>query len=409
MRTIPLTFAATRQHSGLAARCASGVAEHWPRNDEHARVRLIATDLLRPLLAGSDATVPDVALDHPIVVFVDDQMPIHEIAQLADALSQRQTPAIFLFRDPIAARSLLSDSTAITDSWTIDPKIFAPMLYALAHRQSAVREMGAELRLTQHALSGLTAEMERLHNELELAAMVQREFIPRASPTFPGIDIGIIFRPVGFVSGDIYDIQRLEDQRIAFFLADAVGHGVPAALLTMAITRALQPKSNGTFDPSAALKQLNIELARHPNGTHRFATAICGTLNLETNELSIAGAGHPYPLLTSSRGVRLLETDGPMLGVFEDADFPSITTRLASDETFVIHSDGLEASLEAHEMSVPQVTQVFAEDAEVSMSESLSRLQSMLDGGIGSLHQQDDVTVLAMRLAELVAPLRIAA
>jgi sigma-B regulation protein RsbU (phosphoserine phosphatase) len=201
----------------------------------------------------------------------------------------------------------------------------------------------------------------------------------------------------------------MNDTLVAFFLADAVGHGVPAALLTMAITRSLQPRNFDHFDPCTALKKLNDELSRHPSGTHRFATAICGTLDLATSKLTIAGAGHPYPLLIEPSGVRLLETEGPMLGVFEDAEFTEVSVTLTPEQTLLIHSDGLEASLEAHQMNVPTLARAFAEDPDVSVHRCMEQLETLLDGGVGSLHQQDDVTLLALRRAPIAAPLKLVA
>ena len=60
-------------------------------------------------------------------------------------------------------------------------------------------------------------------------------------------------------------------------------------------------------------------------------------------------------------------------------------------------------------MSVPHLAKVLAEEHDTAVSHSMTRLETMLDGGVGSLHQQDDVTVLALRLAEIAAPMRIAA
>jgi sigma-B regulation protein RsbU (phosphoserine phosphatase) len=53
------------------------------------------------------------------------------------------------------------------------------------------------------------------------------------------MDFGVLYRPAGYVSGDIYNVAKARRPHTGFFIADAVGHGVPAALLTMIISRSL--------------------------------------------------------------------------------------------------------------------------------------------------------------------------
>ena len=79
--------------------------------------------------------------------------------------------------------------------------------------------------------------MTRLDEELRLAAKLQQDFLPKQLPQVGPIHFHSLFRPAGYVSGDLYDVMRLDEKRVGFFPVDAVGHGMPAALLTMFIKR----------------------------------------------------------------------------------------------------------------------------------------------------------------------------
>ena len=79
----------------------------------------------------------------------------------------------------------------------------------------------------------LPAPFDKLDEELRLAARIQCEFLPQEFPTMAGVGFDVLYRPAGYVSGDTYDVQQIDDRLVAFYVADAVGHGVPAALLTM--------------------------------------------------------------------------------------------------------------------------------------------------------------------------------
>src|SRR5947207_11229487 len=84
--------------------------------------------------------------------------------------------------------------------------------------------------------------MHRLDEELRLAARVQQDFLPKSLPSVGDVRFQYLFRPAGHVSGDLYDVMRLDETHVGFYMADAVGHGMPAALLTMFLKQALTTK-----------------------------------------------------------------------------------------------------------------------------------------------------------------------
>ncbi len=98
-----------------------------------------------------------------------------------------------------------------------------------------VEELRAELNLLRRRDETLNFYLHRLDEELRLAARLQQDFLPRELPQLGPVHFHTLFRPAGYVSGDLYDVVRLDQRRVGFYLADAVGHGMPAALLTMFI------------------------------------------------------------------------------------------------------------------------------------------------------------------------------
>jgi sigma-B regulation protein RsbU (phosphoserine phosphatase) len=69
---------------------------------------------------------------------------------------------------------------------------------------------------------------------------MQQQFVQRGVPYIPGVNVGVVYRPATYVSGDLFDVEApRRAPRVSVFLADAVGHGVPAAMLTLFISRAL--------------------------------------------------------------------------------------------------------------------------------------------------------------------------
>ncbi|MBU6414252.1 MAG: SpoIIE family protein phosphatase [Planctomycetes bacterium] len=401
MRTVAVTFVAPTHLAGAAARLGSQLLEHWPRPGESPRCRIITREELTP------------DLDSVWICLCDEHAPITDIAQLSTLFAETHSAALMLSPRAEALARELGECGVLIESITTAPSTLASIVCTLAQRQATIRHMAMDLKLATATTRALTRELDHFQQEMELAAVVQREFIPRVAPEIPGLEIAIAFRPCAYVSGDIFDLVPQPDGTLAFFLADAVGHGVPAALLTMAITRAMAASARaGHTDPSQMLARLNEELVRHPGYSHKYATAVCGVIDPKARRVTLAGAGHPYPLRITSRSGQILlgETPGPMLGVFDEADFSSVTFEFLPGQTLLIHSDGLEAAAEPLKLSIEDLMREHLATAGKSdLSAAVHELEAHLHQGDGSLHQPDDVTVIAIRAVAMADELRIAA
>ena len=156
-------------------------------------------------------------------------------------------------------------------------------------------------------------------------------------------------------------MARLDERRIGFYVADAVGHGMPAALLTMFIKHALVTKEvrpaagegattvSGDapryqlLDPGESLRRLNTNLVDQELSQATFATALYGVLDPDTLEMRFAKAGHPSPLLLRADGTHeWLDVDGPLLGIFPEEIFPTRTVQLRPGDRVILYTDGIE-------------------------------------------------------------------
>ena len=181
--------------------------------------------------------------------------------------------------------------------------------------------------------------------QLELAGQVQRNFLPSHLPHTDRIRWATMFRPAQWVSGDIYDIARLDEKHIGFYLADAVGHSMPAALLTIFLKQATVMRQTfghdyRIFEPVEVVSELNRRMAQQEFSGCLFATCCYGLLNIESYELRLARAGHPYPVLIRDGQLTCLQSRGGLLGVFGEAKFEQVTISLQPGDKLFIHSDG---------------------------------------------------------------------
>jgi len=191
--------------------------------------------------------------------------------------------------------------------------------------------------------------VDNLAEQLRLAGLVQKDFLPSKLPNSDKLKWATIFLPAEWVSGDIYDIVRLDEEHIGFYLADVVGHGMPAALLTIFLKQALvmrQTIENNyrIFSPSEVITNLNVRMAAQKLSGYQFATCCYCLLNTNTLEMTYARAGHPYPILIrSGQPPEQLEIRGSLLGVFEQAEFPQQKIQLQPGDKLLIYSDGADS------------------------------------------------------------------
>ena len=365
-----------------------------------------------------------------VVVLITDDDDDADLYHLADALHRSTMPAVLVARGSMLAsiRSAFADEigAAVLDR-ECGPAVLARVIRSLLERQPLIDTLSREVRLAQLSQRSIAGELDKLHKELHEAAHMQRQFVQKAVPYVPGLNIGAVYRPATYVSGDLFDVERLGDHHVSVFLADAVGHGVPAAMLTLFISRAL-PKMDGVggsariVPPGEALARLNREFCGRPSPGGRFATAMYAVIDTRTMEVEIAGAGHPAAIValvetdseapdfsagvSEATPIGRIESEGALLGVFPDAEFDSTRVSLAEGRGLVMFTDGFEtafpnADARAKDLKMPTDGYIahlagLARHAGTSrgLADALSAFERELDGQIGSLHRPDDVTAL---------------
>lgn len=428
-----ITLAASDGNSALQ-RWGAPLVECWPRYGRKPGLKAITLEHLATRMATSEGA-HELAADGPLLIVLGPETTGSLLYQLVDRIQQELVPAVLLLPNVDEGARRLQSGGLIVETWAADGPFLAPVLFALAERQSAVRSLERDLSIASRYQGGVRGEIDRIHDELNLAAAVQQELLPRGMPTMNGLDFGVLFRPAGYVSGDIYDVMQLDDRHVGFFIADAVGHGVPAALMTMVISRSLRmsrasERGREIVLPGEAMTRLNEELCRPAGGPQgrrdnpRFSTAVYGIIDTLTRKVTLAGAGHPPPLRIRGRVMTRVETDGPLLGVFPGEQYTDTTFTMADDETLLLYSDGFETAF-GPAKDAPSDAKHSRRSSDRYLSEIVSlkwpgvggqsaadalvELADRLDEQDGSLHQIDDVTAVAICAKGHVADQREAA
>lgn len=277
--------------------------------------------------------------------------------------------------------------------------------------QPAIKCLREDVAATRSFGAGIAQSLGQLDEEMRLAARLQQDFLPRSLPQIGPARFATLFRPASWVSGDIYDVFRLDETHLGFYVADVVGHGMPAALLTMFIKKALQTKritgkKYQIIPPDEALALLNADICQQNFTSCQFCTAFYAVLDTQTLTLSYARGGHPAPLLLSSdQSTRRLEADGPLLGVFPDEAYQLEHISLRPGDRVIVFSDGAEEVFSQGPAGAdcPALNAQVQKLRKLPPEEMMLRLTAAIEERCVADGRRDDVTILVMDVLAAVA------
>lgn len=248
------------------------------------------------------------------------------------------------------------------------------------------------------SLAEKTSREEKMKAELELAARIQSESLPRGGLRAGSAVLTSFLKPAREVGGDLYDYFMLDEKRMFFCLADVSGKGVPASLFMMRAKELIRTHVMTDKTLGELAFKLNNELCAG-NEESIFITAFFGVLDTESGRLSCLRAGHEQPmLLHGGEVVPVGEESNSVLGVFEDADYLAEELVLAPGDTLLMFTDGLNEGINPAEEAfgyerIAEVLRRCGDDPTAALYEAL------LDF-CGSAEQFDDVTMLALSFGE---------
>ncbi len=190
-------------------------------------------------------------------------------------------------------------------------------------------------------LHKLALEKERLEREMELAAEIQKQILPKAMPEIPGFEVTGWNRPARQVGGDYFDLPHLRNGDWGLVVGDVTGKGMPAALLVSTLHSALRL----LLDRMDLGLELIDRLNRHiyeSSSDNKFITMLLATINCSTNQLVYLNAGHNPGLLVRSDGrVEHLSSAGLPLGLLLQGKYATASIELAPGDLVCLYSDGI--------------------------------------------------------------------
>lgn len=279
---------------------------------------------------------------HPELILTDYEMPELDGAGLCKAVKADKvirTIPILMLTTLSEIDSKVAGLEAGADDYILKPKSpddFREMFKRIeAHLRVADlrNELAEQNRLLQAAHKKLTFE-------LDLARKVQLAMMPRPPKPRGVLRLAVRYTPANQLGGDVYDIYRLDNNRLGILVADVSGHGVNSAMLSGMVKALAAPLSIAVLEPGELLAGLDVSTEQYfPEGY--FCTGFYLIADEETGLLRYAGVGHPPGIIVGPRGSRTLPSNPGMLGIGMVDGTAGASDRLEPGESLVIYTDGL--------------------------------------------------------------------
>jgi serine phosphatase RsbU (regulator of sigma subunit) len=257
----------------------------------------------------------------------------------------------------------------------------------------------AAIRIENARLTEVEHHERLMAREMEQAAEIQKNLLPRFIPQQPGLELAAFSEPCLSVGGDYYDFGE-RGGKLMLLVGDVAGKGLPAALLMASLQARIQVLVEEEIDLAALVTRLNRIVASNCPG-NRFITLFMCEVDLASGELAYVNAGHNPPLLVRVNGaVERLEGGGMVLGIFGRASYALQTAHMEEGDLLVIFSDGVtEAQDPATEEDFGDVRLLaaLAPVGERSPAEMIEQTKNAVACFAGSVAAGDDFTLVVAK------------
>lgn len=256
------------------------------------------------------------------------------------------------------------------------------------------------LSLQRLALSQKDAVRTHWDRDLRTAREIQRNFLPVLPPAVNGFAVAALYEPAHEVGGDLYDVVPCGQDAVLGIIGDVSGKGVSAALVMSRVSSEFRRLALAGPSPGVLLEQLNRQVWKQwPDDT--FVTAACVRLDAGRRRLTVANAGHVYPLVRRTTGevVPVGRTAATPIGMIGDEHYQDEEHGLSPGDTVCLMTDGVVEALDADgaERKIWKLCTLLAHAGPEPAQQIDALMAEVHRGRDRPTRRADDVTILCLR------------
>jgi sigma-B regulation protein RsbU (phosphoserine phosphatase) len=243
-------------------------------------------------------------------------------------------------------------------------------------------------------------QRDELLRDVELAAQVQRMFLPPHPPSIAGLEIAGMMQPAKAVGGDYYDYIPIDEGSIELVVADVTGKGVPAALLMSVTAAAVQAQAGENRDMLEIVHRLNTAIHSVSDDVY-YVTLVLADIDVRDHSVRYVNCGHNPALLFHSLTQRIISmnSSGPPVGIFENEVCEVSQAKMSAGDFLVLYTDGLTdaESVSGEPFGLDRLSDLIRQNSSLSAEKLMQHIFENAAKFCQKVGFNDDVTIVVAK------------
>lgn len=249
-----------------------------------------------------------------------------------------------------ACKRCITEATVSTGEIVEKEEIIGDRIFSV--KSSPVKDLNGNIYAAVEVFRDVTKERklekeiikknEKMSKDLSFARTIQKKILPKQGRLGP-LNIDYLYFPSEMLSGDIFDINKINEDLIGVYISDVVGHGITASIMTMFIRQAMKSIKYDYFDPSEAISELHQRFLDLNLDSDEYFSIFYGIYDKRDNTFRYVNGGHNcIPLHINSNGIEFLEAKGyPITCLFDTIKYEEKCVKLEKGDKILFYTDGV--------------------------------------------------------------------
>ncbi|SCG84246.1 Phosphoserine phosphatase rsbP [Proteiniborus sp. DW1] len=249
-----------------------------------------------------------------------------------------------------ACKRCITEATVNTGEIVEKEEVIGNRIFSV--KSSPVKDLNGNIYAAVEVFRDVTKERklekelikknEKMSKDLSFARTIQKKILPKQGKLGP-LNIDYLYFPSEMLSGDIFDINKINEDLIGIYISDVVGHGITASIMTMFIRQAMKSIKYDYLDPSEAISELHQRFLDLNLDTEEYFSIFYGIFDKRDNTFKYVNGGHNcIPLHINSNGIEFLEAKGyPITCLFDTIKYEEKSIKLKKGDKILFYTDGV--------------------------------------------------------------------
>lgn len=184
---------------------------------------------------------------------------------------------------------------------------------------------------------------KKMSDDIKFARSMQMRMLPPKG-MYNGLSIDYLYEPSESLSGDFFDVFKIDEENTGVYICDVVGHGVSASLLTVFVRQSLRTIAKGNMNLNKIMKELHKTFLSLNLDYDKYFSVFLGVYNKVTHDFNYVNAGHNSEpiLLRKNKEITLLNSKGyPIANIFDNVKYDENKLNLEIGDKLFLYTDGI--------------------------------------------------------------------